>query len=330
MSKRWPLKLGLAALSAALAFVVLGEVALRVWRPMAVRMFDEKVQGSPGERVVRIDESLEVHPKHGIFQVDPVLGFRPVLGGEKYAPHGAHWNDYPAEKPPDKRRLLFIGDSVTDRGKLVTALSERLGDGYEYWNGGVVGYTTTQELAYYRDYLAGIRADHVILTFHLNDYEVTPVVFEMDGEYVQVHSRIGNTYPNPWLLKNSYLYRFGWSWMASREGQAKLDDSIDAEVTAGLRALRDLVHARGADFTVIVLPWLVERAKWPAEKVRHHELTLRTLEELGVRHYAFLDTLDRAIAAGMEIHETKVDPQHPSLEFARAMADDLLARGFRP
>lgn len=329
MSKRWPLKLGLAVSSVVLAFVVCGEAALRLWQPQAVRLFEGRVQGNPGGRMIKVDETYRVHPKHGVFQVDPALGFRPVPGGEQYAAHGAHWNDYALAKPADKRRLLFIGDSVTDRGKLVTALSERLGDGYEYWNAGVVGYTTSQELAYYRDHLAGIQADHVILTFHLNDYEVTPVVFELDGEYVSVHSRIGNTYPSPWLLEHSYLYRFGWGWMASRTGKA-LDDSIEHEVADGLRQLRDLVHARGADFTVLVLPWLLEPAKWVKPKPHHHELTLRILTELGIRHYAFMDTLERACARGMDIHETGVDPQHPSLEFARAMTEDLLAQGFHP
>ena len=85
-----------------------------------------------------------------------------------------------------------------------------------------------------------------------------------------------------------------------------------------------------ADFTVLVLPWLMEPAKWGEPKPRHHELTLRVLSELGIRHYAFLGTLERALAAGMEIHETGVDPQHPSLEFARAMTTDLLAQGFQP
>ncbi|NOT29141.1 MAG: SGNH/GDSL hydrolase family protein [Planctomycetes bacterium] len=329
MSKRWPLRLGLALASAALAFVLLGEAALRTWRPASVRLFEARVRGSPGERVIMIDETYEVHPKHGVFQVDPRIGYRPVLGGAKYAPHGAQWNDYALRKPPGKRRLLFIGDSVTDRAKLITALSEQLGDAYEYWNAGVVGYTTTQELAYYRDYLADIPADHVILTFHLNDYEITPVVFELDGQYVSVHSRIGNTYPNPWLLKNSYLYRFGWSWMVSRTGRERAE-SMESEVQDGLRALRDLVRARGADFSVLVLPWLAPRAEWHEPEPRHHELTLRTLTQLGIRHFAFLETLDRAYAAGLPIHEQGVDPQHPSLEFAREMVKDSLLQGFRP
>jgi hypothetical protein len=329
MSQRWPRKLALALLGGALAFVVLGEIALRVWRPPAVSLFEGRTQGNPGGRVTKVDEDLEVHPKHGIFQVDPALGFRPVPGGEKYAAHGAHWNEYALEKPAGKRRLLFIGDSVTDRGKIIAALSEVLGDGYEYWNAGVVGYSTPQELGYYRDHLEGIRADHVILTFHLNDYEVTPVVFELDGEYVSVHSRIGHTYPNPWLLEHSFLYRFGWSWIASRSG-GELGVAIEQEVHAGLRDLRDLVRAREADFTVLVLPWLLDRSRWQAPKPRHHELTVQTLAELGIRHYAFLETLDRAGAEGVSIHEARADPQHPSLEFAREMAKDLLAQGFRP
>lgn len=329
MQRRWFRKLGLALASSVLGLVLVGEVGLRLWNPPEVRLFDSPFRGAPGERVVKIDRRLEVHPESGIFQVDDELGYRPVPGGVGYGPHGAKWNEYAPEKPPGKRRLLFVGDSVTERHKLIDALRELLGEDYEYWNAGVPGYATEQELLYYRDHLGELAVDHVLLTFHLNDYETTPVVFEADGEVVKVHAKIGSASPSPWLMQSSFLYRFVWT-RGVRLTSPSRPAAIEAEVARDLAALRDLVHARGAEFTVLVLPWIQEYAEWPEPKPRHHELTLRTLGELGIRHFSFLETLAQALAAGVPIHEMKNDPQHPSLEFARRMAADLVATGFRP
>jgi len=329
MRRRLFAKLALALASALVGLVCFGEVGLRIWKPPVVRMFDTRFKGAPGNRVVKIDKSYEVHPEFGIFQLDDELGFRPVLGGEGYGPHGCKWNEYVLEKPPGKRRLLFIGDSVTERHKVIDALHELWGEDYEYWNAGVPAYATEQEYLYYRDYLGSIDADHVILTFHLNDYETTPIVFEVDSELVAVHSRLGHSSPSPWLLRNSFLYRWGWA-MATRLFSQAREADLEAGVRTNLELLRDLVHARGADFTVLVLPWLLEPARWDESQRRHHEMTLDTLAALGVRHYSFMAELETALADGIEIHETKADPQHPSLEFARRMAQALEREGFRP
>jgi len=206
----------------------------------------------------------------------------------------------------------------------------RLGDeAYEYWNGGVTGYNTQQELAYYRDYLGDVAADHVVLTFHLNDYETTPIVFEVDGDMVAVHSKVGGRYPSPWLMAHSYVYRFVWTTLV-RSTSAGREAELERDVVSSLGALRDLVAARHARFTVLVLPWLQARAEWPEPKPRLHTETVHVLESLGVASFTFLDTLDRALAAGVEIHETKSDPQHPSDAFAALMVEDLLKAGFKP
>jgi hypothetical protein len=319
----------LLALASGVVAVLAGELALRLWNPPRVRMFDGAFRGGPGQRMVKIDRHYEVHPEFGIYELDEQLGFRPIAGGQGYGPHGAHWNEYALEKAPGKRRLLFLGDSVTERHKVIDALAARLGDGFEYWNAGVPAWATEQEFLYYRDHLGSLQADHVILTFHLNDYEITPIVFELGDSLVAVHSKVGKTSPSPWWLRNSYLYRFGWS-VASNLTSASRAGQIEADVRHHLAALRDLVKERGAEFTVLVLPWIQEYSRWPDPKPRHHELTLRTLDELGIRHYSFLDTLARAVADGVKISEVGTDPQHPSLELAQRMADDLLAQGFRP
>lgn len=329
VSRRLLGKIALALASAVLGLVLVGELGIRLWNPPPVRMFEGAFRGAPGERMVKIDRRYEVHPEFGIYQVDDRLGYRPVPGGQGYGPHGCFWNEYGPETAPGKRRLLFIGDSVTERHKLIDALRERLGEDFEYWNAGVPGFATEQEYLYYRDYLEGVHPDHVVLTFHLNDYETTPIVFEVGDSLVAVHSQVGGYTPSPWLLRNSYFYRYLWA-TASRLTSAGRSRDMEATVARDLGALRDLVHERGADFTVVVLPWLLPYSTWQEPRPRHHELTLATLAELGVRHYSFLDTLGRALAEGVEIHESGVDPQHPSLEFARLMVADMLDQGFRP
>jgi hypothetical protein len=81
---------------------------------------------------------------------------------------------------------------------------------------------------------------------------------------------------------------------------------------------------------VLVLPWFLPEPEWSELLRRHHAQTLALLERLGIRHYAFLETLARAVAEGVELQETPGDVQHPSAAFAQLIAEDLLARGFEP
>jgi len=287
------------------------------------------VRGTPGERILVLDETYEQHPNGGIFEVDAALGYRPLKGGKTYAEHGAKRNDYPLEKRPGKRRLLFLGDSVTDRAKVIDGLHELLGEDYEYWNAGVVGYASQQELGYYRDDLEGIHADHVVLTFHLNDFETTPVTFMHGDELVAVYGRMGTRRANPWLLEHCYLYRFLFMQGLGRTERPRTE-AIEHEVEGALTGIQTLARERGTELTVLVLPWLIARDRWSPAQVHNHQFVLDLLERLGIRHYSFLETLDQALADGVDINETPGDVQHPSVEFGKRMAKDLLAQGWMP
>ncbi|MCX7591490.1 MAG: hypothetical protein N2255_07665, partial [Kiritimatiellae bacterium] len=118
-------------------------------------------------------------PEHSQqFEIDADFGFRPVLGRGCYNKFGTLTNSYALAKPAGVMRLLFVGDSVTARGQLVAALRKCYGEEkFEYWNAGVESFNTIQEVEYYKRYNSAIQPDHVILTFHMNDFETTPVVF---------------------------------------------------------------------------------------------------------------------------------------------------------
>ena len=59
------------------------------------------------------------------FMIDPEIGFRPIIGTDGYTQYGTLPNKkYPVEKRSGITRLLFIGDSVTKRGKIVGELKQ--------------------------------------------------------------------------------------------------------------------------------------------------------------------------------------------------------------
>jgi hypothetical protein len=309
---------------AALAALVLAELALRAWTPEEVTAFANERSSGPGGAL---------HPERGAYELDPELGYRPVLGGPEYGPHGALANEYALAKPDNARRLLFLGDSVTRRAKIQEGLAELLGaPGFEYWNAGVEGYATAQEAAYFRRYLAPLGADCVVLTFHLNDFQTTPVTFLDGARLVMVYAKRSTRALNPWLLRHSYLYR----WIQSRGFErteltpTAAPAGVQEEIEAALRELRDLATSHGGRLVVLVLPWLRPVAEWPGSLPGKRAWVLSTLERLGIEHYDFQASLEAALAEGEVVTEVERDPQHPSAAFGRRMARALLAAGFRP
>ena len=143
------------------------------------------------------------------FTIDPELGFMPKLGiNPEYNEFGTITNSYSIAEKNGKERLLFIGDSVTARGQIVSALRTLYGEQkFEFWNAGVESFNTIQEVNYYLKYNAKISPNHVILTFHMNDFETTPVAFESGNKLVVYAPNMPATNINPLLFRYSMIYR---------------------------------------------------------------------------------------------------------------------------
>lgn len=260
------------------------------------------------------------------FEIDPDFGFRPAFGDYYSGKTGAISNDYPLTKRPGVERVLYIGDSVTRRGRIVEALRSVYGDDdFEHWNAGVESFNTVQEVAYYRRFNRVIEPDHVVLTFHNNDFSTTPIAFLNDsGELVVYSSAASRVGVNPTLLRHSSLYRLLLSaTMGTGDDGALFED----QVRAALTELRGLAEADGARLTVLVLPILKGRARWSREEVRNHETALRILADLGIRHFDLTGPLEEASARGVPINEVPGDTWHPSDQVARVFAEYLHEQG---
>jgi hypothetical protein len=256
-----------------------------------------------------------------VMALDEELGFMPRIGkNEYYGLYGCVPNRYDVIDPGERQRLLFIGDSVTHRGKIIDSLKNLYGEeDYEYWNAGVESFNTVQELALYRRYNRQIRPDHVILTFHNNDFLQTPVAYRHEG---QLHLGVplsGNS--SRWLLKNSALYR---TYVLLTTSRTLVETD---KVRQSLTELKRAVEADGAKLSVVLLPIMAPTEDWKGLEQESREYSLQILSSLNLPVYDLLGTLERAISDGVPLEEIPGDIWHPSQELADRFAEFLAAEG---
>ena len=254
-----------------------------------------------------------------VYTIDPDFGFRPILGNAVFNEYGTHTNSYNETKAPGTIRLLFIGDSVTARGSIMNALKQMYGEsGLEYWNAGVESFNTVQEVKFYKTYNSSIHPDHVILTFHLNDFETTPVAFvNRKGRLIVYtpHKPCGEM--NVWLFKNSYLYRIigGILHSGPRDKTA-----IVEEVQMNLQELKEMLHRDGISFSVLVLPLFKPYNEWRDGERQAREAILQILEDEGIRHFDPFEVCMEAIERGVDAPFRAGEYWHPSEEMSGLIA----------
>jgi hypothetical protein len=248
---------------------------------------------------------------NGLFTIDPEFGFRPNLGNGTYNLYGTLENHYKLEKSPHKIRLLFIGDSVTARGKIIAALRIIYGgEKYEYWNAGVESFNTVQETAFYEKFNYKIKPDQVILSFHPNDFETTPIAFyDQDRRLVVYAPRQPLQEISPWLYKNSFLYRI---FLRFRECQHKDQEKIVREVQKSLVELKNQLGRDKISFTVLMLPLIKPYSQWSQDEKARRQTTIRILQEEHIRYFDLSMVLEDAWHQGLVLKEEPRDDWHPN------------------
>lgn len=256
-----------------------------------------------------------------VMELDEELGFMPRIGPEeRYGLYGCLPNEYDVHDRGGRQRLLFIGDSVTHRAKIIEGLKKLYGEeDYEYWNAGVESFNTVQELALYRRSNREIRPDHVILTFHNNDFLQTPVAYRHNG---QLHLGVPLTGASSrWLLRNSALYR---TYVLLTTSRTLVETD---KVEQSLAELKTAVEADGAKLSVVLLPILAPPAEWNGVENESREYSKEILASLNVPLYDLLGTLEKALSDGVNAEEIPGDTWHPSQELADRFAEFLADEG---
>lgn len=259
---------------------------------------------------------------NGLFTIDEEFGFRPNLGNGIYNEYGTLQNSYKIEKSPHKVRLLFLGDSVTARGRIIEALRRIYGEEkFEYWNAGVESFNTVQEAAFYKRYNYQIKPDHVILTFHLNDFETTPIAFFDQKKRLVVYApKQPLKEMSPWLFRNSFLYRFTLRLLQHQNEDRK---KIIQEVRGSLVDLKSLLDRDKTPFTVLVLPLIKPYSQWNREEKELRETIIQILQKEQIRYFDLSLSLEDALQQGLTLREDSREDWHPNDRAAAILATYL-------
>ena len=219
---------------------------------------------------------------------------------------------------------------MTRRAALVDGFRTAWGEErIEYWNAGVEGYGTHQVDRYHARFLQPLDADLVVYTMHPNDFSATPVTF-LEGDRLVVHAtRVASTRTNPWLFRNSELYRLWLSWRldAPEAGDRIPTAGLLDEAESALVALRERVESGGARFVVLLLPWLAPEDRWPEHARFARERSLAMLDAHAIEAVDLLPALRAALAASEEVRERPKDAEHPSKAFGLRAAALAVERG---
>lgn len=262
------------------------------------------------------------------FIKDDLLGYIPVMGvNSSYNGYGVRHNNYAIAKAEGWRRTLFIGDSIIGYGLTQRALQELTeGKLIEYWNAGVFGYSTAQEVMFYKRFNRPVKPNLLVLGFCLNDFDGTPVLLlNNERGNVMVSPYLGQEYYNPWLFKNSVIYRLYLSAKAEYTGRPGLED----DVKKYLAELKGISQEDDFDLRVVIYPILKTEVDWPRSYLKQHEQIIRILKALGIVYYDLKPLLNETLKSHplKWVQMTEGDYFHPSQQFSGIIAKHLIEQG---
>jgi hypothetical protein len=297
---RWTLRLALASASVGATFVV-AEVAVRATMPEG-RLLSPTAIDTFADRAAR---------EATMIQADDELGHAPVLGGEWYDEHGVLRSSPRVDGDGPDTTFLFLGDSVTRRGSLVTPLAA-LWDGGKatFWNAGVESWNPMQEVAGYFRSQRALQPQRIVLTLHNNDLTESTVACLKDGALTLCNP--GSFVPiDPAWYRRSILYELLVHFRHTDRLRPAHYTFREREVEAALARLRDDAASIGAQFSIVLLPIFAAPAAQQEHERRAREQELAMLERLRVPFLDLQPVCDEISAAGLDVRVTPTDPYHP-------------------
>ena len=259
----------------------------------------------------------------GRLQVDLELGHVPVIGGVDYDEQAILRSS--RQRVGREPRTLFLGDSVTRRGPWLAALRE-LAPGGTHWNAGVEAWGPVQEVEFYFRHNRRARPQRVVLTFHNNDFSITPIALWGDGGLaICTPGEAGAFWPTPY--RYCWLYRLWVNSQHPRLMSLPGPEQLLLEIEASMLRLRDSVQQDGVELQVLLLPPLPPRADWRPEEIGSRRLAIDMLERLGLRWIDLIEPIRQMHEAGVVVEAVRGDRWHPNADASHALAFHALQKG---
>ncbi|MDB5349018.1 MAG: lipolytic protein family [Planctomycetota bacterium] len=214
-----------------------------------------------------IPTTFETKPFQGFGQTDPMVWWklRPNLdarmGGVRLRTNRLGFRDERQEVPPDSLKILCLGDSSTfgwgvDASRMYTAVAERglasrSGRGAAVVSAGVPGYTSFQSLQQFREQIARLKPDWVVVMASNNECRARNLGDRERGRLLArkqaLHRWLG--FSRLWLLISRAPEALSRTWDLDPK-PGRVADTPDEYA----QNIRDLVaEARRANLRVLVM-----------------------------------------------------------------------------
>ncbi|MBZ0217186.1 MAG: hypothetical protein K8F25_11570 [Fimbriimonadaceae bacterium] len=287
------------------------EVMLRWLRPISIATIESGLQAGrePGVEYLVPDESL---------------GLRPNLGTSVFDENGIGIPNSIHSSAENSYKILFLGDSVTQRAEIVRALAARLSsENTSYLNGGVSGYNIREEVEFFLRFQHAVNPDAIFHTIHVNDLRSTKLLNRNINGVLTIHSRNANPQNvNPWLYQHSQLYRFLIMRFLLKSDQADLR----TEAVEALRQLQKYMRLKNIAYYPVLFPILQPREDWSSLDTLSHKYLMEMSDELGLGIVDLQEVAERLFEKGVNPQQSPGDTWHPNRLFADEATKYILDR----
>ncbi len=223
----------------------------------------------------RVGEEAQSYQESSI----PELAYEPVPGKGEFNSLGLRdYENYEWHKSPGHVRILIIGDSITfgtgvpkefTYAKFLERLLNRNGQKFEVLNGGVEGYNTVQQIAWFFHHLYKLEPDVVIVGYCLNDRGFHIPEFRRKGNvaeiifysynYPYVFPLPGNrfflTHVRSYALFQSALSGLFMKINKSEHVKRYIPEESSKPMEEALVKLRNYCDEKGIKLFVIIFPY---------------------------------------------------------------------------
>lgn len=253
---------------------------------------------------------------------DEAIGFRPKLNAEGGYDKDGLWRRSHVEQSEVRRRILFLGDSVTARGRIVRAIEKDLRDPTtEFLNGGVEAFNLAQEVNFFLRFQSALKVDRIIHQVHGNDLRATPIAFRDETGTLNVYLlNSSRQYVNQWLFQHSFLYRIGLAVLLSHTTES---DTLQ-EARDNFARMAAFAAARGIRYDVVLFPILLSQDALYRDDRRDWLALERACREVVQNCVSLLPVLDQMLKQGQPVEEIAGDTWHPNDAFAAAAAPVII------
>ena len=259
--------------------------------------------------------------------------------------HGMRYGEIALKKEPKIRRIALLGDSVAFGHGLPynesfgAILEQSLNNGkkekYEVLNFAVEGYGTLEQVETLRSKALDFKPDFVIITYVLNDPEISTSLQSYFSQHPRDQERICKIHainlPIPCPARDfvdslrlpDFIYGKIIAVQSKVEGDyftlAHQDESLWGSVTSSYSILANLTQERDIPVVVVIFPLFVPDQDYRWEWI--HEMVELEAREQGFQVLDLLDPLQKAGIENVAIH--RKDPLHPNANGNKIAAAEI-------